>query len=154
MGQPALSAQQVAQAVTAAMWPADHASRALGMQLLGVGPGSAVLSMPVRHDMLNGHQICHGGLITTLADSAFAYACNAYNEMTVASGFDVNFMASARQGDLLTASATEVARTGRTGIYDIDVCDQSGKRIATFRGRSTTLTGKLILPELRSTRGD
>jgi acyl-CoA thioesterase len=104
--------------------------------------------------MLNGHDICHGGLVTTLADSTFAYACNAYNEATVASGFDVNLLASAREGDVLTASAHEVARTRRTGIYDIDVRDQAGRRIATFRGRSMTFKGQLIVAGLPSTRGD
>ncbi len=148
------TAQAVAEATRDAMWPADRASQALGMRILSIGPGSAVISMTVRADMLNGLAICHGGLITTLADSTFAYACNAYNDLTVASGFDVNLMSSARQGDVLTATATEVARTRRTGLYDIDVRDQNGKRIASFRGRSSTMLGKLIVPTLRSTRGD
>jgi len=148
------TAQQVAEAVRDAMWQDDHASKALGMTVLAIGPGTAQLSMTVRQDMLNGHQICHGGLMTTLADSTFAFACNAYNELTVASGFDVNIIASAKLGDVLTATASEVAKTRRTGIYDIDVRDQNGRRIAAFRGRSMTLTGKLIVPGLRSTRGD
>jgi acyl-CoA thioesterase len=104
--------------------------------------------------MLNGHQICHGGLMTTLADSTFAFACNAYNDVTVASGFDVNIIASARLGDVLTATATEVAKTRRTGVYDIDVRDQNGKRLVAFRGRSMTLTGKLVVPDPARTRGD
>lgn len=148
------TAQQVAEAVRDAMWQGDHASKALGMTVLAIGPGTAQISMTVRHDMLNGHQICHGGLMTTLADSTFAFACNAYNELTVASGFDVNIIASAKLGDTLTATASEVAKTRRTGVYDIDVRDQNGRRIAAFRGRSMTLTGKLIVPGLRSTRGD
>ena len=148
------SAQQVAEAVRDAMWQGDHASKALGMTVLAIGPGTAQLSMTVRQDMLNGQQICHGGLMTTLADSTFAFACNAYNELTVASGFDVNIIASAKLGDTLTATASEVAKTRRTGVYDIDVRDQNGRRIAAFRGRSMTLTGKLIVPGLRSTRGD
>ena len=148
------SAQQVAEAVRDAMWHGDHASKALGMTVLAIGPGTAQISMTVRQDMLNGHQICHGGLMTTLADSTFAFACNAYNELTVASGFDVNIIASAKLGDTLTATASEVAKTRRTGVYDIDVRDQNGRRIAAFRGRSMTLTGKLIVPGLRSTRGD
>ena len=148
------SAQQVAEAVRDAMWQGDHASKALGMTVLAIGPGTAQISMTVRQDMLNGHQICHGGLMTTLADSTFAFACNAYNELTVASGFDVNIIASAKLGDTLTATASEVAKTRRTGVYDIDVRDQNGRRIAAFRGRSMTLTGKLIVPGLRSTRGD
>ena len=148
------SAQQVAEAVRDEMWQGDHASKALGMTVLAIGPGTAQISMTVRQDMLNGHQICHGGLMTTLADSTFAFACNAYNELTVASGFDVNIIASAKLGDTLTATASEVAKTRRTGVYDIDVRDQNGRRIAAFRGRSMTLTGKLIVPGLRSTRGD
>jgi acyl-CoA thioesterase len=147
-------AQRVAEAVRDAMWKDDHASkRLMGMQILSVGPGSAQIRMTVREDMLNGHAICHGGLITTLADSTFAFACNAYNELTVASGFDVNIIASARLGDVLTATATEVAKTRRTGVYDIDVRDQNGKRIAAFRGRSMTLTGKPVVPDLPCTRG-
>ena len=149
---PAL-AQQVADAVRDAMWKDDHASKALGMEILSIGPGTAQLRMTVRQDMLNGHQICHGGLMTTLADSTFAFACNAYNDVTVASGFDVNIIASARLGDVLTATATEVAKTRRTGVYDIDVRDQTGKRLVAFRGRSMTLVGKLIVPTLPSTRG-
>lgn len=147
------SPQQVADAVRQAMWADDHASKALGMEVLHVGPGTARIRMTVRQDMLNGHQICHGGLMTTLADSTFAFACNAYNELTVASGFDVNIIASARLGDVLTATATEVARTRRTGVYDIEVTDQNGRRLVAFRGRSSTLTGKLIVPHLPSTRG-
>jgi acyl-CoA thioesterase len=153
MSVTAITPQQVAEAVRDAMWPDDHVSRALGMEVLAVGPGSAQMRMPVRRDMLNGHAICHGGLMTTLADSTFAYACNAYNEMTVASGFDVNIIASARLGDVLTATATEVAKTRRTGVYDIDVRDQDGKRIAAFRGRSMTLPERLIVPDLPVTRG-
>lgn len=145
--------QQVAEAVRDAMWRDDRASKALGMRVLAVGPGTATLQMTVREDMLNGHDICHGGLITTLADSAFAFACNAYNELTVASGFDVNLVASARLGDVLTAVGVEVAKTRRTGVYDIDVRDQAGRRIAAFRGRSMTLTGRLIVPHLPATRG-
>jgi acyl-CoA thioesterase len=149
-----VSPQQVAEAVRDWMWRDDQASRALGMDVLAVGPGTASISMRVRPDMLNGHQLCHGGLLATLADSAFAFACNAYNELTVASGFDINLIASARLGDLLTARAHEVARTRRTGVYDVDVTDQDGRRIAAFRGRSTTLPGKPVVPGLPCTRGD
>lgn len=148
------TAQQVAEAVRDAMWAGDRASRMLGMQMLAIGPGMSRMSMTVREDMLNSHAICHGGLITTLADSAFAFACNAYNEFTVASGFDVNLVASAKLGDVLTASARELTRTRRTAVYDIDVHDQDGRRIAAFRGRSTTLVGKPVVPGLRSTRDE
>jgi acyl-CoA thioesterase len=104
--------------------------------------------MTVRQDMLNGHATCHGGLITTLADSAFAFACNAYNEITVASGFDVNLMAAARLGDLLTAHAQELSKSGRTGVYDVTVTNQKGETLAAFRGRSYTMKGKPLVEGL------
>jgi acyl-CoA thioesterase len=137
--------QRVAEAVRDAMWRDDRASKMLGMRILAIGPGSATLQMTVRDDMLNGHDICHGGLVTTLADSAFAFACNAYNEVTVASGFDVNLVAAARQGDVLTAQAHEVSKAGRTGVYDIDVSNQRGEKVAAFRGRSYTMKGKPVV---------
>jgi acyl-CoA thioesterase len=137
--------QRVAEAVRDAMWRGDRASKALGMQVTAIGPGSATLTMTVREDMLNGHDICHGGLVTTLADSAFAFACNAYNEVTVASGFDVNLVAAARLGDVLTATASQVNRAGRTGVFDIDVRNQRGERVAAFRGRSYTMKGRFVV---------
>ena len=136
------SPQQTADWVGEAMLANDRASRALGMQVLEIKPGSALLRMKVREDMLNGHQTCHGGLISALADSAFAFACNSYNELTVASSFSIDFMAPARQSDVLTARCTEISRTGRTGIYDASVTNQHGERIAVFRGRSHALKGK------------
>jgi len=149
---PKITAQRVAEAVRDTMARDDHATRALGIEVVAVGPGSATVTMTVRDDMLNGHAICHGGLITTLADSAFAYACNAYNELTVAAGFDVNLVASAKLGARLTATAREVAKTRRTGVYDVDVHDDSGRRIAAFRGRSVTLVGKPVVAGLPCTR--
>ena len=143
-----MNAQQVAEATRDAMWRDDRASKALGMEVLAVGPGSATLAMTVRDDMLNGHDLCHGGLISTLADSAFAFACNAYNEVTVASGFDVNLIAAARLGDRLTAVAAEVAKAGRTGVYDIAVSNQRGEAVAAFRGRSYTMKGKAVVDGL------
>jgi len=143
-----MDSQALAEACRDAMWETDRASRGLGMQVLAVGPGSATLTMVVRDDMLNGHDICHGGFVTTLADSAFAFACNAYNEVTVASGFDMNLIAAARQGDLLTAVATEVAKSGRTGVYDIAVSNQRGERVAAFRGRSYTMKGRPVVEGL------
>jgi len=137
--------QQIAEASRDAMGANDRASRALGIEVLAIGPGSATLRMAVREDMLNGHDICHGGLITTLADSAFAFACNAYNELTVASGFDVNLLAAARLGDVLTAVAHEVSKAGRTGVYDIAVSNQRGEAIAAFRGRSYTMKGRALV---------
>jgi acyl-CoA thioesterase len=140
----AAAAQRLAEATRDAMWAKDRACQALGIRVAAVGPGSATLEMAVREDMLNGHDICHGGLVTTLADSAFAYACNAYNEVTVASGFSVDLVAPARLGDVLRAVATELNKAGRTGVYDIDVRNQRGERIAAFRGRSYTIKGKAV----------
>jgi acyl-CoA thioesterase len=134
--------QQVAEAVRDGMFAHDRASRGLGMEVLAVSPGAATLAMRVREDMLNGHDICHGGLIASLADSAFAFACNSYDELTVASGFAADFVAPARLGDVLTARCAEVAKTGRTGIYDAEVTNQRGERVAIFRGRSYTIKGK------------
>jgi acyl-CoA thioesterase len=130
------------------MWRGDRASRMLGMQVLAIGPGSATLRMTVRQDMLNGHDLCHGGIITTLADSAFAYACNAYNEITVASGFDIHLLAPAHEGDVLTAQAAELSRGGRSGLYEITVDNQRGEVIARFRGRSHTMKGKPLIAGL------
>ena len=143
-----MSPQQVAEATRDAMWRNDRASKALGMDVLAIGPGTATVAMSVREDMLNGHDICHGGLITTLADSAFAFACNAYNEVTVASGFDVNLLQAAHRGDRLTAVASEVSKSGRTGVYDIAVHNQRGEPVAAFRGRSYTMKGKAVVDGL------
>lgn len=137
-----LTPQQTADLVRVGMLANDNVTLGFGMQIHEVTPGGAVLSMTVREDMLNGHKTCHGGLISTLADSTFAFACNSYNELTVASGFSVDFMAPARAGDVLIARATEVSRAGRTGVYDVEVSKQNGERIAVFRGRSYTLKGK------------
>jgi acyl-CoA thioesterase len=142
------TAQRVAEAVRDAMWANDRASRSLGIDVLDVGPGTATLAMTVRDSMLNGHDLCHGGLVATLADSAFAFACNAYNEVTVASGFDVNLVAAARSGDRLTARASEVAKSGRTGVYDIAVTNQRGEPVAAFRGRSSTMKGRAVVEGL------
>jgi acyl-CoA thioesterase len=142
------TAQHIAEAARDAMWANDRASKALGMRVAAIGPGTATLTMTVREDMLNGHDLCHGGLITTLADSAFAFSCNAYNEVTVASGFDVNIVAGARLGDVLTARAQEVSRAGRTGVYDITVSNQRGETVAAFRGRSYAMKGKAVVEGL------
>ena len=138
-------AQRLAERVRDAMLADDQATRMLGMLITEVGPGRAVLQMVVREDMLNGHAICHGGLITTLADSSFAFACNSCNELTVASGFSVDLLAPARLGDVLTASCIELSKAGRTGVYDAEVRNQRGERIAIFRGRSHTLRGKPVV---------
>jgi acyl-CoA thioesterase len=143
---PAVDPQRLAERVRDHMWTGDRASRALGMEVLAVGPGTATLRMTVREDMLNGHDLCHGGLVATLADSTFAFACNAYDEITVASGFAVDLVAPGRLGDVLTARAVEVSKSGRTGIYDIEVRNQRDERVAVFRGRSYTMKGKRVLP--------
>ena len=138
-------AQTLAEQVRDAMWAGDHATKMLGMRIVAVGPGTATIEMTVRQDMLNGHAICHGGLITTLADSTFAFACNSYNELTVASGFAIDLIAPGRLGDVLTATCSEVSKAGRTGVYDVEVTNQRGERIAVFRGRSYTARGKPVL---------
>jgi acyl-CoA thioesterase len=140
------AAQRTADLVREGMFRNDRASKMLGMQIVDVTPGSATLSMTIRDDMLNGHDICHGGLITTLADSAFAFACNSYNELTVASGFSVDLLAPGRLGDVLTARCAEVSKAGRTGVYDTEVTNQRGERVAVFRGRSYTIKGKPAVP--------
>ncbi len=137
-------AQALADAVGAAMWARDHATQALGMSLSAIGPGHATMTMPVRRDMLNGHQMCHGGFIFTLADSAFAYACNSHNINTVAAGCQIDFLAPAREGEVLEADATERAITGRTGVYDIAVRVRGGRQIALFRGKSHRIGGDVI----------
>jgi acyl-CoA thioesterase len=134
--------QQIADRVREGMFRSDRASKWLGMQVCEVAPGRAVLTMTVRDQMLNGHDICHGGLIATLADSAFAFACNSYNELTVASGFAIELLAPGRLGDVLTATCHEVSKAGRTGVYDTEVTNQDGQRVAVFRGRSHTVKGK------------
>ncbi|NML18832.1 hydroxyphenylacetyl-CoA thioesterase PaaI [Azohydromonas caseinilytica] len=134
--------QEVAERVRLGMYAQDRAAQALGIEVTEIGPGHATLTMSVRESMLNGHAICHGGLIATLADTAFAYGCNSYDELTVASGFGIDFIAPGRLGDVLTARCTELSRAGRTGVYDVTVENQRGERIAVFRGRSYTAKGR------------
>jgi acyl-CoA thioesterase len=139
---PERSPQQLAEHVRDGMFANDRASKALGMRIVEVGPGRAVLEMEVLDTMVNGHDLCHGGLIATLADSAFAFACNSYNELTVASGFSIDILAPGKLGDVLTARCAEVSKSGRTGVYDAVVTNQRGEQVAVFRGRSYTLKGK------------
>ena len=130
-------AQALAERVAAAMYERDRASQALGMHIVRVGAGHAELTMRVRADMLNGHLTCHGGFIFSLADSAFAFACNSHGVVTVAAGFEVDFLESARLGDELVATAVERALRGRSGLYDVTVRRTSDDTvIAEFRGRS------------------
>lgn len=138
--------QAVAEHVRTGMLANDRATQGLGIAITSIAPGRATLEMTVRADMLNGFAICHGGFITTLADSAFAFACNARNDMTVASGLSIDFLAPAREGDRLTAVATEVSLAGRTGVYDVNVHNQRGEAIAVFRGRSYCMKGKQTVP--------
>ena len=138
----ALSAQQVAERSAEAMWARDSASKWLGMTLETVGPGTATGSMTVEKHHTNGHDICHGGYIFTLADSAFAFACNSYNRLVVAQHNSITFVAPGKLGDKLTAICREVARYGRSGIYDVKVTNQEGVLIAEFRGMSRTIEGK------------
>ena len=138
-------AQRIAERVRDHMWSIDRASQAMGMRVEAIGPGSCTMTMTVRDDMLNGYGTCQGGLLSALADSCFAFACNAYNEMTVASGFNVEIVAPGRLGDVLTASAVEVSKSARMGVYGVDVRNQRDERVLAFRGRSYTLKGKPVL---------
>jgi acyl-CoA thioesterase len=136
--------QTLAEAVGRAMFARDLASQALGMTLDLVGPGTATMTMTVRPDMCNGHRTCHGGLIFTLADSTFAFACNSYNHPAVALGCTIDFMTPAHQGDLLTAVARVRQQGSRTGVYDITVTNQAGREIALFRGKSYRIKGTVL----------
>ena len=139
-----VQAQALADATAAAMWLRDRAAKALGMRIHSVRPGYAKLVMPVRTNMVNGHHICHGGMIFTLADSAFAYACNSYNKNTVASACNIDFLAPAKENDTLEAEAIEQSQSGRTGVYDVTVRTLGGKTIALFRGKSYRIQGEVI----------
>jgi acyl-CoA thioesterase len=136
--------RQVAEAVRAGMYARDHAAQALGITVEEIGPGFARCRMLVRQDMVNGHEICHGGLTFTLADCAFAYACNAYNRTTVALGAQISFIAPARFGDVLLATAREQSRAGRTGVYDVEVSTVDGTTVALLRGTSYETRGEVV----------
>jgi len=137
--------QRLAEAVGRAMLAEDAASRGLGMVLDEVAPGHARLRMAVRADMINGHELCHGGFIFTLADSALAFACNARNRVTVAAAADIQFVSPARQGETLVAVARERTAGGRTGIYDVEVTEESSARlVALFRGRTHRIDGTIV----------
>jgi acyl-CoA thioesterase len=134
----------LAKAAAEVMWRDDNASKWLGMKVEEVRPGYARLSMAVTRDMVNGHNLCHGGLIFTLADSTFAFACNSHSQRAVAAGASIEFLAPAFLGDLLTAEGMEQALKGRTGVYDMKVSNQKGELIALFRGKSATIKGLLV----------
>jgi acyl-CoA thioesterase len=137
-------AQSLAESAVATLYEGDRASRMLGMKVESAAPGAARVSMAVRADMVNGHRLCHGGLIFALADSAFAFACNSHGSSTLAAAASIDFLAPARERDVLTADAKELWRTGRSGLYEITVTNQRGERIALFRGRSHRIEGRVI----------
>jgi acyl-CoA thioesterase len=139
-----MTPQQTAEAVAKAMWAQDGASKWVGMELVSVGEGTATLALTVAPQHCNGHGFCHGGVTFTLADSAFAYACNSRNQSTVAQHNSITYTAAGRLGDRLTATATEVALPGRSGIYDVSVTNQDGTVIAQFRGLSRAIRGSFL----------
>ena len=140
-----MSAERLARAAAGAMWSQDRASQALGMAITEIAPGRATLTMTVSEAMVNGHGLCHGGYIFTLADSAFAFACNSHNQRAVAQHCAITYLAPGRLGDLLTARCREVSRAERSGVYDVTVTRQDGEVIAEFRGLSRTVKGTLVL---------
>lgn len=141
---PIKKTQELAEAVGREMYRGDRTSQFLRIALDEIRPGYARMSLTITDDMVNGHGMCHGGFIFTLADSAFAYSCNSHNHNAVASGCTIDYLAPAHVGDVLTATAEERALAGRSGIYDIEVSNQAGKRIALFRGKSHRIQGELV----------
>lgn len=127
-----------------AMWAQDHASQALGMELVAVDEGRATLGLTVEQRHCNGHGMCHGGIIFALADSAFAFACNSRNQATVAQHNVITYIAPGRLGDRLTAEAREISLAGRSGVTDVRVTNQSGAVIAEFRGMSRAIRGQVF----------
>jgi acyl-CoA thioesterase len=132
-------ALELARSVVQSMYRTDRASQNLGLEILDVAPGGVRICMTVRQEMVNGHGLCHGGIIFTLADSAFAFACNSHGEPMVAAGANIEYLAPTRAGELLTAIATEVSRGARHGVYDVRVVKSSGETVALFRGRCARL---------------
>lgn len=143
-----MTPQRRAEQSASAMWATDQASQGLGMRIDHIAPGAATMSMRVTPNMLNGLHLCHGGFIFTLADSAFAFACNSYNQLTVAQQNQITFLASGKADERLTATATEQSRTGRSGIYDVTVTGEDGRTIALFRGLSRTIKGQHFEEEM------
>jgi acyl-CoA thioesterase len=134
----------LAKAAGKAMFDRDAASQAMGMTLDEIRPGYARMAMTVRADMLNGHLSCHGGYVFALADSAFAFACNSHNFITVGAGCTIEYLAPGREGDVLTAEAIEQAVSGKSGIYDVKVTNQEGRTLVLFRGKSLRVAGHHI----------
>ncbi|WP_144264621.1 hydroxyphenylacetyl-CoA thioesterase PaaI [Polaromonas sp. C04] len=140
-----MDAAALAKRVGESMFAVDTASKDfMKMELVSCQPGRATMRMTVREEHLNGHQICHGGLIFTLADSTFAFACNSHNKVTVAAGCSIEFLKSGQLGDVLTSEGVEQTLSGRHGIYDIKVSNQHGELIALFRGKSAQIKGHII----------
>jgi acyl-CoA thioesterase len=143
-----MDARELATRVGQAMYAVDAAVRDfMRIELLACEPGRAVLRMAVREPMLNGHQICHGGFIFTLADSTFAYACNSHNKVTVAAGASIEFLKPAHAGDVLTCEGIEQVLQGRHGVYDMKVTNQRGETVALFRGKSASIQGSIVAVE-------
>ncbi len=136
--------QAIAQACSEVLWHNDPASKKLGMAIEKIAPGYAELCMTVADDMVNGHNICHGGFMFTLADSTFAFACNTYNQNCVAQHCTISYLSPAFKGDVLHATGREVSRQGRNGIYDISIVNQKNEKIVEFRGFSRTIAGSLL----------
>ncbi len=145
-----MSPQALAQACADSRSIGDNASAGLGIKLVSVEPGRAVISMRVRDDMLNGHSNCHGGFIFALSDSTFAFACNSRNAVSVASGCTIDFVRPGRVGEVLTAVAEERNLAGRTGVYDVTVSNEDGEDVAYFRGKSYRIKGS-VLPAQKDT---
>ena len=139
-----MTPQALAEACADAMWADDRASQQLGIEILRIAPGEATLRMTVTEAMTNGHGSAHGGYLFSLADSAFAFACNTYNQMTVAQHCSVTYIAPGSLGDVLTATAREVSRKGRSGIYDVELSKEDGSVIVQFRGHSRTINRTLL----------
>ena len=135
----AADAARLAQSQVQSLYRTDHASRSLGVEVIDVAPGRVRTEMTVRGDMVNGHGMCHGGIIFALADSAFAFACNTYGIPMVAAGASIEFLAPASSGERLAAAAHEISRNDRHGLYDVCVTNGSGRTIAHFRGRCSRL---------------
>lgn len=138
------AAQHLAEAASRSMHQQDRCAHKLGIKPIGVGPGWATMEMVVTEDMVNGHDFCHGGIIFTLADTAFAHACNSYNNITVSSSCTIDYIHPAKRGDILIADARESSLSGRTGVYDIIVSSREVEKIAFFRGRSYCVRGHLV----------
>ena len=139
-----MTPEQLAQACSDALHTNDQAAKLLGIDIIETSPGRSVLRMTVKPEMANGHGICHGGMIFSLCDTAFAHAGNSTNHNTVASGCSIDYLAPAHIGDSLTARAVERSRSGRTGVYDVEITNQEGVLIAVFRGKSYQIKGHLV----------